>query len=60
MGACRKVAQAVEAVLHSVNRCTDDKSLKHDLQNAARDVSDSLNRLMDQIRFVLRGPRTLL
>lgn len=51
MGACRKVAQATEAVVTSVSRSTDDKSLKNDLQNAARDVSDSLNRLMDQIRY---------
>lgn len=52
MGACRKVAQATEAVVTSVSRSTDDKSLKNDLQNAARDVSDSLNRLMDQIRYI--------
>lgn len=50
MGACRKVSQAVESVVTAVNRSTEDKPLKNDLHNAARDVSDSLNRLMDQIR----------
>jgi len=50
MGATRKVSQAVEAVLSAVNRSTNDKVLKDDLQSAAREVSDSLNRLMDHIR----------
>jgi hypothetical protein len=34
----------------AVNRSTQDKGLKDDLQSAAREVSDSLTRLMDHIR----------
>lgn len=50
MSATRKVSQAVEAVLSSVDKSTQNRSLKDDLQTAARQVSDSLNRLMDHIR----------
>lgn len=50
MTATRKVAQAVEAVLSSVDKSTKNRPLKDDLQAAAREVSESLNRLMDHIR----------
>jgi len=50
MSATRKVGQAVEAVLTSGNNATPDERLKGDLQSAAREVSDSLTRLMDHIR----------
>lgn len=50
MAATRKVAQAVEAVLSACNSSSADKGLKGDLQAAAREVSDSLNRLLDHIR----------
>jgi len=50
MSATRKVAQAVEAVLTACNASTADKGLKGDLQAAAREVSDALNRLLDHIR----------
>lgn len=50
MTAARKVSQAVEAVLSAVDRSTQNRSLKDDLQAAARDVTDSLNRLVDHIR----------
>ena len=50
MGATRRVAQAVESVLSACNNSTAEKSRKVDLQAAAREVSDSLNRLLDHIR----------
>lgn len=50
MGATRKVSQAVEAVLNAVDKSTQNKALKDDLQGAAREVSQSLSRLMDHIR----------
>lgn len=50
MGATRKVAQAVEVVLTTCNSSTADNALKGDLQSAARDVSESLTRLLDHIR----------
>jgi talin len=51
MIATRKVSQAVEAVLSAVNKSTQNRPLKDDLQAAAREVSDSLARLMDHLRY---------
>ena len=44
------MAHAVEGVLNAANQSCKDRNMKDDLQGAAKDVSESLNRLLDHIR----------